>query len=88
MKDHQRAEFTNKLRDAAIKYQGTQQLRSRLAAVVDECVPKDKNIEAERDALQDQINLVNQSLDFRDIELEDANKNIKHLKAQLKEQSS
>jgi hypothetical protein len=44
MKDHQRAEFTNKLRDAAIKYQGTQQLRSRLAAVVDECIPKDKNI--------------------------------------------
>ena len=42
--------------------------------------------EAERDALQDQINLVNQSLDFRDIELEDANKNIKHLKAQLEQQ--
>jgi hypothetical protein len=52
MKDHQRAEFTNKLRDAAIKYQGTQQLRSRLAAVVDECITKDKNIEAERDALR------------------------------------
>ena len=55
MKDHQRAEFTNKLRSTAIKYQGTQQLRSRLAAVVDEYIPKDKNIETELDALQAEI---------------------------------
>ena len=45
MKDHQRAEFTNKLRDTAIKYQGTQQLRSRLAAVVDEYLPKYNKLE-------------------------------------------
>ena len=47
MKDHERAAFTNKLRDTAIKYQGTQQLRSRLAAVVDEYLPKSKKLEGQ-----------------------------------------
>ena len=64
MKDHQRAEFTNKLRSTAIKYQGTQQLRSRLAAVVDEYIPKDKNIETELDALQAKLDKIKQVSDF------------------------
>ena len=55
-------------------------------ACKDTLIMRLEEAEAERDALQDQINLVNQSLDFRDIELEDANKNIKHLKAQLEQQ--
>jgi hypothetical protein len=71
MKDHQRAEFTNKLRDTAIKYQGTQQLRSRLAAVVDECIPKDKNIEAERDALRLRVGDLEQAFNYIKSELKE-----------------
>lgn len=48
MKDHEKRELVNELRDVAVKYAGTQQLREHIAHVVNVRVPADLEKEAAR----------------------------------------